>query len=687
MTDGSIREIPIALVSHTTTLPKIMYSPRSNLILTATVSKTGVTCPENSKTTSSKKEKVEEDRKSTQIKGKPDDCPVKEKQNLREFSNQKHDESIKAHSNSKKADDKSKDRSRHPDSPGKSRKHVPNKRRSRSRSKNRSVSSRKDIKKTAEVQCSKDKKSERKEDLKQDRSNRDRDRKESESHSESTKKPKDKTIDGKVESKNSIKDAAKDKRNASSSEQRSSFSKRTENRKEAGILDKNRRSSTKEKLTETKKVADKLEKSINLETKVNDHGSHKSSRDQVDKGKEPHRPCDGRSRDDTSKKSTKKEQHSSKNLLKSDSKTTKVKHEQKLTLSFADELPEVQGLKPAEDENPSPIENKTFFQKEPKEKPPVVSNSPVLTNHSEDTKEKSRSIKKSDHAEMLKQVESNVEEILAPLSEIEKLALDRNSLKPEDLLNKMMDLFTPDKKNIIEVKKSKNNAPKDSNEGQTFSLYDPIDTELVDVKLFSHEAKESDESVAKVPVIVKLESEYETFINSLTSVDGNNQPVVGENAEHPEMKPKKKKSRSSSQSTSSSYTSGTTTSSTNDSSSESSSSSDSDDSSNSSSSESSDTESESSDSNESEDKGKNVEVKEKKIESPSQTPPRPLKIETTVSSSTVGAPDTGLVPLPEHRETPIKIQMNLIQKVYTINKQLSDNEDVSCLCLLLFYSR
>lgn len=712
-----------------------------------------VTTPVKSKPISSETTPVQDKEKAHNIKLAVKELPIPDK----DTSNKKHDKSIKPLSNKEPCDEKSietkKSKTHRTNSPEKLKKSVPSIRKSRSRSKNRIVpsivkDSKKDRKKTptkVEGDARKDNKDHSRSEAKHDRTNRDRTGDErrhenrNRSNSESTKKPRDRnSSDNKSKSsnRNSSKEDANKKRESSS--QRHSSSNQTESRKRSDSTknstenDKNRLSSTKEKQTEKKKVEDKSDKSRKSETKPDD--SNKLKRDTVkdsstnNKNKESlnHRTSDAKksSNDDRHRappKPVKKEQDQvrrkaskspqkcakkeleSKNSQKSHSPVRrdvpkplskkKVRQELRPTLSFADELPEVQGLKPAEDETPSPTENKRapFLQRELNVKPPSASATVLGKSINSTEDDISRNNKKSEHAEMLKQVESNVEEILAPLSEIEKLALDRKSLKPEDLLNKMMDLMvvTPEKKNVDVIKHEEiKEVPK-------FSLYDPIDTNLTSIVKFSDEPIKTEELKSTVaatepksvlPIEVKLESEYETFINSLTTSGeeklDESQQVVNQNSEVSTIKPKKKDSRSLSTSTSSSHTSGTTTSSTNDSSSESSSSSDSD-SSNSSSESGSDSDSDSSDSKESKQKSKvqkKIDVTEAQSEeeppSPSQTPPRqllPLKIEATVSS-TVGSQESVLVPLPEHRE---KIQMNLIQKTYTINKHLNDSEVVS----------
>lgn len=445
-------------------------------------------------------------------------------------------------------------------------------------------------------------------------------------------------------------------------------------------VDKHQASVSKEKSSKPKDVdkdKDKDKKEPKLENKSRDTPKVKSEpfKESTTRDKESFPKCDTKtsSHSDSARVTTKKrvreeddKNKSSKKPLSSSkvdvSKSKpKPRHEPKPTLSFVDELLEVQGLKPAEDEIESPKEIVTEVplpSESPNNKKPleIVTEAPLP---SESPSNKNRQ-KQLEHAVMLKRIESNVEEILAPLSEIEKLALDRKTLKPEDLFNKMMDLCAQEMKSVdtgseVDMSEAAQVTPK---------------PDVIDI---NPESAPNDVSIA-----VKLESEYETFINSLTPVK---EPPVSGNPETQEdlVKMKTKVARSLSQSTNSSHTSGTTNST-----SGSSSSSDSD----SSNSDSSGSESES-DSIDTQTSVKKKEVKEqlemvaKKEEeevcSPSQTPPRqflPVKSESTVSS-TIDSQTPELLPLPDNRETPIKIQMNSVQKVLTINKHLNEGEEVS----------
>lgn len=536
------------------------------------------------------------------------------------------------------------------------------------------------------------------------------------------KSSKDKTSsDKKVGSSNksSSTDRLNDKRKSSTDYRSISLKRRVDdkkdcpNKKNVEKIDKNLSSSSKSKLTETKK-GDKekgnVEKFENKSGNISSTSKSKSDvaketpskrRDSINK----HSICDTSKissqsdkarvtplkveKDDQLKSKSLKKVHSSGNLDASKSHSnTKLKHEQNPSLlSFADELPEVQGLKPAKDEEESlPKEIKP----PPKEIKPSTANDQNISSDKkhDETSDKKYNKKKLEHAEMLKKIESNVEEILAPLSEIEKLALDRKTLKPEDLFNKMMDLFAPEKKTNDQSSKVKDEELKNVLETPTLSVsLDSSDQ----INATTEPIKTEENSSTTVPIAIKLESEYETFLNILSSVDKKTSETQSVSTETPidpsTINPSKKESRSLSQSTSSSsHTSGTTSS--KNTSSESSSSSETD-SSNSSSS-ASDTETDSRDTKKSKDmKGEgmlNETVEKKELSSPSRTPPRPslpLKVEAKVSS-TNNSKANELFPLPENRETPIKIQMNSVQKICVVNKHLNENEMVSFLMEFYF---
>lgn len=619
-----------------------------------------------------------------------------------ETSNKKHKNSIKSPEHKhisgekKDSDDTKKSKSQRSDSPKRNEKSAPKRRHSRSKSRNRSAHS---TEKTSE---SKNKKERKKSPIKTDNhSHRTLDktgtidheklhchRSRDKTHKQTCKDFTNKSKDIKNIVSSSRKDADKGPEKYDVHEERKSSAHQSEKRSES-------RKSREKVLIKSKSVdrkkADELRKhNARSENHTNEHKADKNKNDPLrnksdlkdSKNSNKHRERTLSNKFE--RENQDKKQESSPKPSKSTSKT-KVKQEHKPTLSFADELPEVQGLKPAEDETIFYTESKhnLFASKSD----PCMSKPAVLIDQvkSESFDQVSRK-KKTEHAEMLKKIESNVEEILAPLSEIEKLALDRKSLKPEDLFNKMMDLFTPDKMNTetCEIKYEKHESTK---EDPKVLLYDPVDTNIIDEKFSGLESVtntiELPEIVDVVSKDIKLESEYETFINSLPLEGKPEEGSASLLMEHDtiNVKPKKKESRSLSQSTSSSHTSGTTTSSTNNSSSESSSSTDSD----SSDSSSSDSDSDSDSSNKNEEE-KNISLKklevnevETEVVSPSQTPPRqlmPLKIEATVSSTTI-TQEPELAPLPENRETPIKIQMNFAPKVCNINKHLNENEVVS----------
>ncbi|XP_063709389.1 serine/arginine repetitive matrix protein 2-like [Culicoides brevitarsis] len=642
MSDGTVQEIPFALVKHTNTLPKITFSSRFNLKHDKSnvaddkksthdkTSEESKQLPSIKDTATSKKSSDVHSNKASDEKFERKDHKEKEKS---EKSKSDHRKKSPERKKSEKSDKVEKKIER------KSRERTPSDRKRTNDNQNRSISH--SARRSRDRKESESKPKSAQSDKKtpqRDEKRRVNDNHRSNSRSRDTKSDKKSRPEPKNDHRTSLPSEKSNKHDINRSKRPSSMDKSSRNDQK---IEKS--SKIDEKKVKDEKKSSHESKEDRPRTSHRDEKDRKSTRD--------HRtpPKNVRKKEDEIKNESKKVISPIKDGSKS---STKPRQEQKLTLSFADELEEVQGLKPAKDDDdifaPTTIKSDKNLPKSPvkeikkeksplkevkKQKSPVKEvkipipevkreKSPIKITKEEPT----RDSKKSEHAMMLKKIESNVSEILAPLSEFEKLA--QENLKPEDFLNKIKDLFASEPKS-------------DSKPAE--SLYEPCDMNVIDTKF-----------IPEKPLPVKLESEYETFINSLTEND---------DTKEKEAKPKKI-SRSLSQSTNSSRTSGTTTTTTstnNSSSDESSSSSDSD---------SSDSSSES-DSNDEEE----AKMAEKKLSSPSKTPPRellPPKPDAVVSSTIDQTPV--LTPLPEKRENPIKIQMNLIQKVYSLKAHMTEQE-------------